>query len=133
MKIIHGSAIHDSKYGTTCVLFASTYTAKQMKTMYYSLIIIHIIMIIKHVKNVFIYFRLIQLLMFSCQLWTSINNSTWNVYCQRLLPLLSTHNISCKFTIFVLHLLLYLTHVILVLASTISLSTLFQIMLMFME
>ena len=29
--------IHDSKYGTTRVLFASTYTAKQMKTMYYSL------------------------------------------------------------------------------------------------
>ena len=29
---------HDSKYGTTRVLFASTYTAKQMKTIYYSLI-----------------------------------------------------------------------------------------------
>ena len=32
------ATIHDSKYGTTRVLFASTYTAKQMKTMYYSLI-----------------------------------------------------------------------------------------------
>ena len=31
------ATIHDSKYGTTRVLFASTYTAKQMKTMYYSL------------------------------------------------------------------------------------------------
>ena len=31
-------AIHDSKYSTTCVLFASTYTAKQLKTIYYSLI-----------------------------------------------------------------------------------------------
>ena len=30
--------IYDSKYGTTRVLFASTYTGKQMKTMYYSLI-----------------------------------------------------------------------------------------------
>ena len=30
---------YDSKYGTTRVLFASTYTAKQMKTMYYSLIL----------------------------------------------------------------------------------------------
>ena len=29
--------INDSKYGTTRVLFASTYTAKQIKTMYYSL------------------------------------------------------------------------------------------------
>ena len=28
-------AIHDSKYGTTHVLFASTYTAKQLKTIYY--------------------------------------------------------------------------------------------------
>ena len=32
------ATIHDSKYGTTRVLFASTYTAKQMKTLYYSLI-----------------------------------------------------------------------------------------------
>ena len=31
------AAIYDSKYGTTRVLFASTYTAKQLKTMYYSL------------------------------------------------------------------------------------------------
>ena len=31
------ATIHDSKYGTTRVLFASTYTAKQLKTMYYSL------------------------------------------------------------------------------------------------
>ena len=30
-------AIHDSKYGTTRVSFASTYTAKQLKTIYYSL------------------------------------------------------------------------------------------------
>ena len=30
-------AIHDSKYGTTRVLFARSYTAKQLKTMYYSL------------------------------------------------------------------------------------------------
>ena len=30
-------AIHDSKYSTTRVLFASTYTAKQLKTIYYSL------------------------------------------------------------------------------------------------
>ena len=30
-------ALHDDKkYGTTRILFASTYTAKQMKTMYYS-------------------------------------------------------------------------------------------------
>ena len=48
-RIIHGlyhilivvygrqATIHDSKYGTTRVLFAGTYTAKQMKTMYYSL------------------------------------------------------------------------------------------------
>ena len=33
----HQATIHDLKYGTTCVLFASTYTAKQNKTMYYSL------------------------------------------------------------------------------------------------
>ena len=33
------ATIHDSKYGTTRALFASTYTAKQMKTMYYSLTI----------------------------------------------------------------------------------------------
>ena len=33
-------AIHDSKYSTTRVLFASTYTAKQLKTIYYSLSII---------------------------------------------------------------------------------------------
>ena len=31
------AAIHDSKYGTTRVLFASTHTAKQLKTMYYFL------------------------------------------------------------------------------------------------
>ena len=37
---IRMATIHDSKYGTTRVLSASTYTAKQMKTMYYSLIII---------------------------------------------------------------------------------------------
>ena len=38
--IVYGrqATIHDSKYGTTHVLFASTYMAKQMKTMYYSLI-----------------------------------------------------------------------------------------------
>ena len=29
--------LHDSKYSTTRVLFASTYTAKQLKTIYYSL------------------------------------------------------------------------------------------------
>ena len=28
------ATIHDSKYGTTHVLFANTYTAKQMKIMY---------------------------------------------------------------------------------------------------
>ena len=32
-------SLHDSKYGTIRVLFASTYTAKQLKTIYYSLII----------------------------------------------------------------------------------------------
>ena len=32
------TTIHNSKYGTTHVVFASTYTAKQLKTMYYSLI-----------------------------------------------------------------------------------------------
>ena len=39
--VVYGrqATIHDSKYGTIRVLFASTYTAKQMKTMYYSLII----------------------------------------------------------------------------------------------
>ena len=36
MTIIEG-AIHESKYGSTRV-FASTYTAKQLKTIYYSLI-----------------------------------------------------------------------------------------------
>ena len=37
--MVHGrqATIHDSKYGTTRVLFASTYTAKWLKTMYYSL------------------------------------------------------------------------------------------------
>ena len=29
------ATIHDSKYGTTRVLFDSTYTAKLLKTMYY--------------------------------------------------------------------------------------------------
>ena len=37
--VLYQAAIHDSKYGTTHVLFASTYTAKQLKTMYYSLIL----------------------------------------------------------------------------------------------
>ena len=32
-----GGIIHDSKYRSTRVLFASTYTAKQLKTLYYSL------------------------------------------------------------------------------------------------
>ena len=32
-----GARGDDSKYGTTRVLFASTYTAKQLKTIYYSL------------------------------------------------------------------------------------------------
>ena len=36
------ATIHDSKYGTTRVLFAITYTAKQMKTMYYSVSVINI-------------------------------------------------------------------------------------------
>ena len=31
------TAIHDSKYGTNRVLFASTYTTKRLQTMYYSL------------------------------------------------------------------------------------------------
>ena len=31
MTIIEGGAIHDSKYCTIRVLFASTYTAKQLK------------------------------------------------------------------------------------------------------
>ena len=37
--VVYGrqATIHDSKYGTTCVLFASTYT--QIKNMYYSLIV----------------------------------------------------------------------------------------------
>ena len=30
-------AIHDSNYSTTRVLFTSTYTVKQLKTIYYSL------------------------------------------------------------------------------------------------
>ena len=39
--VVYGrqATMHDSKYGTTRVLFASTYTAKQMETMNYSLII----------------------------------------------------------------------------------------------
>ena len=37
MQCARRCAIHDSKYGTTRVLFASTYTAKQLKTIYYSL------------------------------------------------------------------------------------------------
>ena len=35
--VVYGPQIHDSKYSTTRVLFASTYTAKQLKTIYYSL------------------------------------------------------------------------------------------------
>ena len=37
-QIIHGLYHIFTKYGTIRVLFASTYTAKQMKTMYYSLL-----------------------------------------------------------------------------------------------